>query len=354
MTKEKVLLKDNVAKKLFTSGTEASKEYVLSIISEVIKIPKKKLKEDFELIYPQINTNKNYIESEVDIAYENKDNYFSIEINYNKYKGVTNKNFSYMCQLYLRQIKHKEDYRDIKQIWQINVNNYDYYEENRFVYVSEMMDTKSHKSRNIGMHVVDINLDYLEEKEYNEIEKGDILEKLLYIFVCDNEEELDSIYKGDKLMEEIRKEVKRFDEPGDEVLYYDKEALDRRAMKWEGKMEDAKKMFELCLDIDFVKKVTNLDEDELLELKEKVEKENLRKEVKRFDEPGDEVLYYDKEALDRRAMIWETKMRDARKMFEKGYPLEEVMDITDLDEDELLELKEKVEKEKKSKNVENS
>ena len=32
---------------------------------------------------------------------------------------------------------------------------------------------------------------------------------------------------------------------------------------------------------------------------------------------------------------------DARKMFEKGYSLEEVMDITDLDEDELLELKEK-------------
>lgn len=273
MTKEKVLLKDKVAKKLFTSGTEASKEYVLSIISEVIKIPKKKLKEDFELIYPQINTNKNYIESEVDIAYENKDNYFSIEINYNKYKEVTNKNFSYMCQLYLRQIKHKEDYRDIKQIWQINVDNYDYYEENRFVYVSEMMDTKSHKSRNIGMHVVDINLDYLEEKEYNEIEKGDILEKLLYIFVCDNEEELNSIYKGDKLMEEIRKEVKRFDQPGDEVLYYDKEALDRRAMIWEGKMDVARKMFELGSNIDFVKKATDLDEDELLELKEKVEKE---------------------------------------------------------------------------------
>lgn len=326
MLKEKALLKDSLVKKLFTSGSEASKEYVLSIISEVIQIPKKKLKEDFELIYPEINTNKDYIGSKVDMAYENKDNYFSIEINYNNYKEVTGKNFSYLCQLYLRQIKHKKDYSKLKQLWQINVDNYDYYGDKRFVYISEMLERKSHKPRNVGIHIVDINLDYLEKKEYNEIEKGDILEKLLYIFVCDNEKKLDSIYKGDKLMEEIRKEVKRFNLPGDEVLYYDKEAFDRRAIRWEGRMSDAKKMLDLGMDEELIKEITDLEDNEF---------EQLKREIKSGD-----ASWYDSKRPSKEEMEYFYKKEDAKELFKLGADINFVKKLTGLDDKTLKNIKE--------------
>ena len=193
---DKVLLKDEVVKKIFTSGTEISQEYLLNIISAIIEIPIEKLKADFEIVTPHIGVNTNIINSEADLVYKNQDMYFSFEFNYNNYNELSKKNFSYLCQLYLRDIYHKEDYKNIKHIWQFCFDNFDYFKENRFVYFSEMMEKESHKIRDFGIHIVDINLDYLEKMDYNEVKKGNMLEKLLYIFVCNDKKKLDQVYDG--------------------------------------------------------------------------------------------------------------------------------------------------------------
>ena len=226
-TKEKVLLRDEVVKKIFTSGTETSKEYLLSIISAVINVPIDKLKEDFELVTTDISVNTNVIKSNADLIFQNKECYFSFEFNYNNYNELSKKNFSYMCQLYLRDVFHKEDYKNIKPIWQFSLDNYDYFKEGRFIYISEMMERKSHKKRDFGMYIVDINLEYLENKDYNEVKEGSILEKLLYIFVCNDERTLDEVYKGNKLMKEVKKEIKELTGDFDSLLYYDKKVWKR-------------------------------------------------------------------------------------------------------------------------------
>ena len=55
------LLKDVVVKKLFTSGTEASKEFLFRIISAVTDIKIKDLENDFELIHTEPSVNNNII-----------------------------------------------------------------------------------------------------------------------------------------------------------------------------------------------------------------------------------------------------------------------------------------------------
>ena len=55
------LLSDVVVKKLFTSGTKASKEYLFRIISEVTDIKLENLENDFELIHPKASVNNNIV-----------------------------------------------------------------------------------------------------------------------------------------------------------------------------------------------------------------------------------------------------------------------------------------------------
>ncbi len=270
---EKVLLKDEVVKKIFTSGTEISQEYLLNIISAIIEIPIEKLKADFEIVTPHIGVNTNIIDSEVDLVYKNQDMYFSFEFNYNNYSELSKKNFSYLCQLYLRDIYHKEDYKNIKHIWQFCFDNFDYFKENRFVYFSEMMEKESHKIRDFGIHIVDINLDYLEKMDYNEIKKGNMLEKLLYIFVCNDKEKLDQVYDGDKLMGEIRKEIEELTGDFDSLLYYDKKALEERMYQYLANKYQIKEFLNDNIPLDKIMKYTKLTEKEVNEIIKEIKEE---------------------------------------------------------------------------------
>ena len=65
-----------------------------------------------------------------------------------------------------------------------------------------MREESINEKRDNMITIYDINLDYLRNIGYNKIKKGTIfnLEKILYIFICDNKYLLDEIYKGDKVM----------------------------------------------------------------------------------------------------------------------------------------------------------
>ena len=64
-TTKKMLINDEVVKKLFSSGSEASQEYLLKIISLATEIPYEKLKKGFRLIHPNAGVNANTVDSEL-------------------------------------------------------------------------------------------------------------------------------------------------------------------------------------------------------------------------------------------------------------------------------------------------
>ena len=98
-TKEKVLLKDEVVKKIFT-GSKSGTRYLERIVSYALDIPLEVVKDNLELIHPEIGISKNYVNQEVDLVYENCTSYITIEFNYNYYKDLNIKNYAYICALY--------------------------------------------------------------------------------------------------------------------------------------------------------------------------------------------------------------------------------------------------------------
>ena len=229
MKNELVFINDKVVKKILNSERRECREYLVRIISGVTGIDYKLLKDNIELITPEISGNANIINSTVDSIFKSKKEYFNIEINYNNSQIVEIKNNVYLYNLILRQVKRKEDYNKVNPVIQININNYDKFKEGDFIYKSEMIETKYQKRRDKMITIYDINLEFLSSIDYNEIKKGNRynLAKLLYIFICNNEGILDYIYNGDEIMLEIKDEFKSTIKELDEMLYYDPEELKR-------------------------------------------------------------------------------------------------------------------------------
>ncbi len=178
------LLNDKIVKKIFTSDEELGKKVILRILSDILKVPVKKLDDDFEIVYPKIGLNKRNINSEADLVYKNKKAYFSIEFNYNNYPTLVNKNFSYVCLLYLKDIKNKEDYSNIKEVYSINIDGFDYYGHDEFIYESEMRERKIGIPLGIKIKYYNINFAYLKKMGYNDIIKEkNFIKRLMYMLV---------------------------------------------------------------------------------------------------------------------------------------------------------------------------
>ena len=217
---EKVLLKDKIAKKIFTSSIDG-KIYVARIIGAVLN--KEVLPDDIELIHPEIGTNTNIVDSEVDLSYESKDEYINVEINMQKSKRSINKNQMYICHLYLRDITTHKEYEKAKRVIQINLDNYDYYGKKEFIYKSTIMEEKYHLKEDF-IEIYHINLDQLRGEIDSNIRK-DKLKRLLYLFVCEDKKKLRRMYGDDKNMGNLMNISKELQEHFDELLYYNREEL---------------------------------------------------------------------------------------------------------------------------------
>ena len=253
---------------------------ILRILSDILKIPVKKLDDDFEIVHPEIGLNKRNINSEADLVYKNKKAYFSIEFNYNNYPTLVNKNFSYVCLLYLKDIKNKDDYKNIKDIYSINVDGSDYYGFDEFIYESEMQEIKRGIPLEVKIKYYNINLEKLKKIGYNDIIKEkDFIKRLMYMFVCNDEEFLDKLYEGDEMMNAFRKKVNDVLDNLDVLMYYDRDKLLREGAyddglahgKEEGievgekkkSLEIAKNLISQKISIDVISKATGLSKEEI-------------------------------------------------------------------------------------------
>ena len=207
MNCERVLLKDKVVKKLLNSENPTCREYLVRLISASTGIDVRELRNNIELVTPNINSNSNYVNNVSDVMVRDDKNYYNIEINYNNVPIAIVKNNVYMYSSILRQIHKSDDYKNVKAVIQINIDNYDLFKRGEFVYDSMMIEKKHHIIRDNMLRVIDINLDFLSQIDYNEVKKGNKynLEKLLYFFVCKDKKLLDGIYNGNGLMRDISK-----------------------------------------------------------------------------------------------------------------------------------------------------
>lgn len=231
-------LKDEVINTIL--GNEKFKDYTSAIISAVIEVPYEEVYKNLQYKSNRINENIKLKNSITDNMYSLENDVVNIEINYNYSKETVNKNMRYLCHLLIDQVSPGE--KDLyKNVIQININNYDFFKKGEFIYKSTLREEKYNIKRSELMEIYDINMDYLSKLSYNKI-KGmtkSRLEKLLYIFVCDDEEKRGKICEGDVLMERVNDELYKLTEDG--VLYYDLEEFHNRVARELGMNDGYKK-----------------------------------------------------------------------------------------------------------------
>jgi len=122
---------------------------------------------------------------------------------------------------------------------------------------------------------VDINLAKMIKKDYTIIRKDkESLENLLYLLVCDKEENLEEVYNGDELMAKVVREIKNVVDDFDKLLYYDYDALKKGEIYDEGfdagVEKIAKAMLKKDYDIKSINEITNLSYEDIEKLKEEL------------------------------------------------------------------------------------
>ena len=288
MNCERVLLKDKVVKKLLNSENPTCREYLVRLISASTGIDVRELRNNIELVTPNINSNSNYVNNVSDVMVRDDKNYYNIEINYNNVPIAIVKNNVYMYSSILRQIHKSDDYKNVKAVIQINIDNYDLIKRGEFVYDSMMIEKKHHIIRDNMLRVIDINLDFLSQIDYNEVKKGNKynLEKLLYFFVCKDKKLLDGIYNGNGLMRDISKIFNIDIDSLDEQLYYDYDEYMKEVSYEQGEIDgilkNQKEIIKNMLNKHYPKKeimdLTNLTEETLNEIIEEISNEDVKSE----------------------------------------------------------------------------
>ena len=282
MRRERVLLKDKVVKKLLNSENPICREYLVRLISASTGISVKLLRNNIELVTPNINSNSNYVNSVSDVMVKDNENYYNIEINYNNVPIAIVKNNIYIYNSILRQVHKSDDYKNVKGVIQININNYDLFSKGEFVYDSMMIEKKHHIVRDNMLRVIDINLDFLSNIDYNKIKKGNKynLEKLLYFFVCNDKKLLDNIYNGNGLMRDISKIFNIDIEDLDKQLYYDYDEYMKEVSYEQGEIDKQKSIIKNMLNKNYPKEeileLTNLKEEELNKIIEDISSEETK------------------------------------------------------------------------------
>lgn len=266
-----VFLRDRIITTLL--AREDNREYVCMLISKLLGIPVEKLRSTLELKSPRINVNANTQNSIVDALYETDEFIINFEANFVKNKRTDIKNSKYICHLLLNQFRINGRYSNIKPIIQINLNNYDAFNDGAFISISTMMNKKTHQEKRRLVIILDVNLDYLRKLNYaklKEMERNS-LEKLLYIYVCNEIEKLKELYKEEKLMQEELKKVSALTEDFANELYYNPDDIYNEYVFDEGKklreQEIVKSMIQLNTPIDDIVKITGLSKKEIIALK---------------------------------------------------------------------------------------
>lgn len=277
-TDSKVFLRDDVARKIFTS-LPSSLKYASLIISKVLNLPYEEVKDN---LVPGSNLLANFkgqANQEADAVYFLNKQWIDIEINYNKYKDGLVKSALYTATLMIKDIHSKKDYSTYKRPILIQLDGYQRFKKKKFIYRSSTLENDSFEEIEEMPVIYDINLPFLDDMDYNILMNDEhSLEKYLYFFVNSDEKVLNELYKGDEVMEQVKKEVDEFMHGLDQFVYETRKNIDEQSYfnaglkqgAFKTKHEIAKNLLIEGVDTNIISKTTDLSLEELSKLKESI------------------------------------------------------------------------------------
>lgn len=266
----KVFLNDKIAKKIL-KNEKLGKMFSARIISDLIGADYEEVYNNITLSSEEIAFSALTINSTADSIYYDDATYFNIEINAHDIESKPKQLESYVYQIYLGQLHSYEDYNKIKKIVQINIDAYDFYGYNEFMYNIFLTEQKYHFIASDSIQIYHLNLDFLRQIDYNDnVIKENQLMKDLYFLICGNDKLDLVIEKSDRLMKDIIDESKKIAGYEKMHLYLTDEQMienDRKHYIEIGKKENMHemiiKMFDKNLDLNTIAEISNLSKKEI-------------------------------------------------------------------------------------------
>ena len=274
--KEPQLMNDLVIKPLLKNSVVA-RELTSRIISNVMNVSYEEIYNNLKYIDNDRSYSSKVVDARTDIMVETNKYFINLEICYTNGINRDRQMDTYNYELYISQAIKTSNYKYMKQIVQIMIENYDYFHNKEFIYEVCFMEKNLHLTENNFITKYHINLDLLKNIDYNSIKyEKDALKKMLYMFVCEKEN-LDKAYKGDLFMEKVIKTAKEIAGKEKIPLYLSESEirrLDREEAVEEGFNAGIKKnrtemiinMFNDNLDIKLISKYANISIDEVKQI----------------------------------------------------------------------------------------
>lgn len=289
-----LFLRDEYAVKILRD--ERNRDFLFRLVTAILKAAGEE-KTEFEMVDIRLAPTNEIVQGEGDVVLESKNAYYNLEVNLSYNRRIDNKNLSYVCSLFLRQLRPpaQEAYDKAKRVIQMNMSNYDQFKEDRLIYCSQLMELQSHKIRSDMIKIIDVNMDFLLKMDYTKVSKyeRDSLERMAYIFVNNEKETIDELYLGDEMMKKVKEQLYSLENSVDQYLFYDRRALNEAAQYDEikeigieegkdiGRREGMLHIIEQMLkkmNIDEIHELTGISKEELEEMIKKLKKSSDKKE----------------------------------------------------------------------------
>ena len=222
-----------------------------------------------------------------DILVEIEKNIINLEMNRYYYDGLFNKNDAYYHKLMADQYKCGDKKYKAKRIIQINFNNFSNYKRfrtNEAILKFEMR-TKTGVVNNSFGEVYHISLEKIKNKWYNKARKESLtpLDKKLLMLCISSKQSLEEIAKGDEKLTMFKDNLEEISNNEKVIGLYDSELAkeyENNCIKKEHEKKE-KKLNEMKEEIDLAKEKLNLEKEEINLAKEEInlEKEELNNRI---------------------------------------------------------------------------
>ena len=184
------------------------------------------------LLNPElIGDNRENKKNTVDLVCKLNHEYVSVEVNTSFGQKVINRNLSFIFRMIGKELKPGEDYTEISNYYQINLNTVDYKKEHYDVVYLTSVNTGSIYSKSI--EIININILYYAKLCYNITDKDELSETDIWLGIIgtNSKSVIDKITKDNTVLKEIGDIVKKFSEDDDLVFEYNREKLMMDDMK---------------------------------------------------------------------------------------------------------------------------
>ena len=318
--------------------------YICYVFSVLFKFNYNDLLENLRIISGEIpsgisGNNNAY----TDIMFEYKNIRIILEMNYSNKKVHINKNYYYLFLEHSSRLNNKNNYDENLKTILVNIDSYDVLGFDEMLYNSKLLFSLYNKNIYKGIEIIHINLDYLENKYYNE----DVLnefENSMLIFIENDYYKLKKIIKRKDVQDIVEfMNGLKFNKNGIPTYDYDefKRIEELEGIRNKEQLETERKILENEKnELENQKSEIATQKSEIATQKSEIatQKSEIETQKSEIETQKSEIEIQKNEIETQLNEIENNKLELAREMKEEGFSVNKILKITKLSKNQIMML----------------